>query len=151
MAAAVTDMPTFRLSLSAPVHGVAWRPLAVTIWGVYLAFAQAGVNAGVQPVDLAFVRFATAGAIMLPWLLRRSPGTLGGVGWRRAAVLARPVFILVGASGFLFAPLSHGAIMQPAGLTMGGLVLGALVLRDRGSHGRQRIASLCWALLQGSG
>jgi drug/metabolite transporter (DMT)-like permease len=75
-----------------------------------------------------------AGAIMLPWLLRHSPGTMAGIGWRHAVVLsllAGPLFILAGASGFLFAPLSHGAVVQPATITVAGLALGALLLGDR--------------------
>ena len=120
--------------LSPALRGTVWGLAAVTIWGVYLAFARANVSAGVTPSDLAFVRYAVAGAIMLPWLLRHSPGTLAGIGWRHGVVLsllAGPLFILAGASGFLFAPLSHGAVVQPATITIAGLALGALLLDDR--------------------
>jgi drug/metabolite transporter (DMT)-like permease len=121
------------------MQGMMWGGAAVAIWGTYLAFARANVSAGVLPADLAFVRYAVAGALMLPWLLRHSPATMAGIGWGRAAVLATlagPLFILVGASGFLFAPLSHGAVVQPATITIAGLVLGALVLKDRLTRGR---------------
>lgn len=120
--------------LSPAIKGTAWGIAAVTIWGVYLAFARANVSAGVLPADLAFVRYTVAGAIMLPWLLRHSPLTLAGMGWRSGVVLtllAGPLFILAGSSGFLFAPLSHGAVVQPAAITVVGLALGALVLGDR--------------------
>lgn len=119
--------------LSPTQQGVGWGLVAVAIWGVYLAFARADVSAGVLPADLAFVRYAVAGAVMLPWLLRHSAGTMAGIGWRHAvvlSVLAGPLFILAGASGFLFAPLSHGAVVQPAAITVAGLALGALVLGD---------------------
>lgn len=120
--------------LSPLAQGALWGSAAVAIWGVYLAFARANVGAGIQPVDLAFVRYATAGVILLPWLLRHSPATAAGIGWRKAAVLtllAGPLFILVSASGFDFAPLSHGAVVQPAAITIGGLMLGAALLGDR--------------------
>jgi drug/metabolite transporter (DMT)-like permease len=120
--------------LSPTARGVLWGLTAVAIWGVYLAFARQSVSNGLAPADLAFVRFLVAGALLLPWLLRRSPATLAGVGWRRGAalaLLAGPLFILVGASGFIWAPLSHGAVVQPAALTVAGLALGALVLGDR--------------------
>jgi drug/metabolite transporter (DMT)-like permease len=58
---------------------------------------------------------------------------MAGVGWRRAGMLtllAGPLFILAGASGFHFAPLAHGATVQPAAITIAGLTLGALVLGD---------------------
>jgi drug/metabolite transporter (DMT)-like permease len=125
--------------MSSGVQGALWGVVAVTIWGVYLAFARANVSGGVLPADLAFVRYATAGLIMLPWLLRHSPLTMVGMGWRQAGVLtllAGPLFILAGASGFLFAPLSHGAVVQPAAITITGLVLGALVLGDRLTRAR---------------
>jgi drug/metabolite transporter (DMT)-like permease len=133
MAKALT--PPFTGTFGSPdVRGTLWGVVAVSIWGVYLAFARANVGAGVPPVDLAFVRYAVAGAIMLPWLLRHSPSTMAGIGGPRSlvlTVLAGPLFILVGASGFRFAPLSHGAVVQPATITVAGLVLAALVLRDR--------------------
>lgn len=121
-------------AISPTTQGFAWGVTAVTIWGVYIAFARASVGAGVQPTDIAFVRYVTAGAIMLPWLLRHKPATLADIGWRHGVVLsllAGPLFILAGASGFHFAPLSHGAVVQPAAITIAGLALGALVLRDR--------------------
>lgn len=134
MTAAVLPQARSGPTLSPAMQGTAWGLAAVTIWGVYLAFARANVSAGVQPADLAFVRYTVAGLIMLPWLLRHSPATLAGMGWRRGVVLsllAGPLFILAGASGFLFAPLSHGAVVQPAAITVAGLALGALMLGDR--------------------
>lgn len=133
-AVALAPPRPFARPASPAASGAAWGIAAVSIWGIYLAFARANVSAGAQPADLAFVRFAIAGLIMLPWLLRHSPATLAGIGWGRGIVLsllAGPLFILVGASGFLFAPLSHGAVVQPAAITVAGLALGALLLGDR--------------------
>lgn len=116
---------------SSSVRGAAWGVVAVTIWGVYLAFARANVSVGIAPADLAFIRFAVAGPIMLPWMLRHPPNGITGFGWRRAvilAILAGPLFILIGASGFHFAPLSHGAVVQPAAVTVATLGLSALLL-----------------------
>jgi drug/metabolite transporter (DMT)-like permease len=116
------------------LRGTLWGLAAVAVWGLYLASARAGVTAGIAPADLAFLRYATAGLVLLPWLLRHAPRRAGGIGWRRAAVLttlAGPLFILIGTTGFRFAPLAHGAVVQPAALTLGGLLLGAWVLKDR--------------------
>ncbi len=123
-------MPT----LPPALRGTLWGLTAVAIWGLYLASARAGVTAGIAPVDLAFLRYGTAGLILLPWLLRHAPRSAGGIGWRRAAVLtllAGPLFILIGTTGFRFAPLAHGAVVQPAALTLGGVLLGAWLLKDR--------------------
>lgn len=120
-------------SLSVSARGRLWACVAVTIWGVYLAFARANIMSGLMPADIAFVRYGVAGAIMLPWLLRHSPARAGGIGWPRAALLtlfAGPPFVLIGAAGFMHAPLAHGAVIQPAAITIGGLALGALLLGD---------------------
>lgn len=121
-----------RPRLSPALQGMVWGAVAVAIWGVYLAFSRLSIRTGVAPADLAFVRYVTAGLIMLPWLLRHRPAGLAGIGWGRAlglSLVAGPLFILVGASGFHFAPLAHGAVVQPAAVTIGGLVLGAWLLR----------------------
>ena len=130
--------------MTTPALTPSWRPtpvqagigfglLAALIWGSYLALARAGANQGLTAHDIAFLRFAIADPIMLPFLLRHSPATLAGVGWRRAAVLVLlvgPLFILVGVGGYQFAPLAHGAVFQPAALTLGGMALAALLLSD---------------------
>lgn len=139
MATAVLSPVVPKPTMSCGVQGVLWVVVAVTIWGVYMAFARASVTSGVLPADLAFVRYATAGLVMLPWLWRHSSATMAGMGWTEAGlltVLAGPLFILAGAGGFLFAPLSHGAVVQPAAITIAGLVFGALVLGDRLTRAR---------------
>ncbi len=120
--------------LSPALRGTLWGLAAVAVWGLYLASARAGVAAGIAPVDLVFLRYGTAGLILLPWLLRHAPQRAGGIGWQRAAMLtllAGPLFTLLGTTGFRFAPLAHGAVVQPAALTLGGVLLGAWLLRDR--------------------
>ena len=107
---------------------------AVAMWGSYLAFARAGVNAGLTPFDFVALRYATAGAIMLPWLLMHGIRDLAGVGWRRGSLLALaagPLFIALGVGGYLFAPLAHGAVIQPATITVGGALLAWGLLGER--------------------
>lgn len=120
--------------LTPSTKGVLLGLLAALIWASYLALARAGTNAGLGASDIAFVRYSVAAMIMLPWLLRHDPRTLGGVGLAKAAMLALlvgPLFILIGVGGYAFAPLAHGAVVQPAALTVGGMILAALVLKDR--------------------
>jgi drug/metabolite transporter (DMT)-like permease len=115
------------------LQGTLWGGAAVTIWGLYLAFARANVSQGILPADLALIRFVTAGLIMLPWLSRHRQAVRRETEWSKAAILtllAGPLFILVGASGFKFAPLSHGSVIQPGTITIAGLMLGAVLLGD---------------------
>lgn len=129
-----------RVSLADPeTKGIALGLVAALIWGAYLSMAKAGVSAGLAATDIAFIRYGVAGFIMLPWLMRNGIITLGGVGYARGLALAAlvgPLFILVGVGGYAFAPLAHGAILQPAALTIGSTVLAMMVFGDRPTLGR---------------
>lgn len=124
--------------------GVALGTLAAAIWGTYIAMVNQGVRLGLTAADLAFIRYATAGLILFPWFLRHSPRTLAGMGWFRGgalALLAGPAFVLVGASGFLFAPLAHSAVLQLGAVALMGVVLSAMLVGDRPT--RRGIAGMC--------
>jgi drug/metabolite transporter (DMT)-like permease len=115
-------------------QGLAFGLLATVIWGGFLVVSRYGVGAGLRVTDLAFLRYLTAGLILLPWLLRHSPYRLAGVGWRKGAslaFLAGPLFIIVGASGYRFAPLAHAAVIQLGMLTLVSMLFAALVLGER--------------------
>lgn len=123
-----------RSGLSAETFGIALGVATALIWGSYLAMARAGINSGLAAPDIAFIRYSVAGAIMLPWLLVHQPASLAGIGWRRGvvlALLAGPLFVLIGAGGYRFAPLAHGAVIQPATLTCGAMVAAAIVFHER--------------------
>lgn len=121
------------------VSGFALGLLAALIWGGYLALARAGVAAGLAAGDIAFIRYGVAGLVMAPWLLTHRPATLAGVGWSRGLILTAlvgPLFILIGVGGYGYAPLAHGAVLQPAALTLAGMGLAAWVLKDRLTRAR---------------
>lgn len=120
--------------LSPALIGIAAGVVAALIWATYLVFAKSGTGSGLMPQDFVLLRFGTAAAIMLPWLLRNDPRTLAGIGWRRAiilTVLAGPPFILLGTGGYVFAPLAHGAVIQPSTITLASMLAAALLLGDR--------------------
>lgn len=128
-----------RLTANPEATGIALGFVAAAIWGAYLAMAKAGVSAGLAASDIAFLRYGVAGLIMLPWLLANGLRTCGGVGWARAvplALLVGPLFILIGVGGYKFAPLAHGAVMQPAAVTIVSTVLAAAFLADKPTLGR---------------
>lgn len=114
--------------------GALWGLLAVGIWGAYLTMARASVLAGWSGAEIALFRYVPAGLVLLPWLLRHQPRRLGGVGWARGVVLAAlagPGFILAGVGGYAYAPLAHGAVLQPAAVTLGSVALAAWMLGER--------------------
>jgi len=94
--------------------GLLFGLVAAVIWGAFLTVSRHGVGKGLRGSDLAFLRYATAGLLLLPVLLRRSPWSVGGIGWRRGmvlALLAGPLFVLVGASGYPHGWSSQGPVM----------------------------------------
>tara|TARA_R110000868_G_scaffold18172_29_gene79205 strand:+ start:15646 stop:16617 length:972 start_codon:yes stop_codon:yes gene_type:complete len=97
--------------------GVFFGLAAVVMWALYFVYARQAAQTGLLPIDVIVLRYGVAGLILLPWLVRKGLGDLGGVGWRRGIVLALmvgPLFLMFGAGGFLFAPLAHGAVIQPS-------------------------------------
>jgi drug/metabolite transporter (DMT)-like permease len=127
------------VAMSPERRGALFGLVAVLIWGGYLALAKQGVSGGLNGIDFAFIRYATAGLIMLPWLLLHGAGNLAGVGWGKGAILALvagPLFIMAGVGGYTFAPLAHGAVVQPATIVIAATMLAAFVFRDRPTHAR---------------
>ena len=124
--------------LSPQARGMALGAAAALIWGLYLALARQGVTGGLSPVDIAAFRYVTAGLIMLPWLAFgwRQVAAVGLVRSTALALLAGPPFILFGVGGYLYAPLAHGAVIQPAIVTILSMVLAALFLGDRPTRAR---------------
>jgi drug/metabolite transporter (DMT)-like permease len=124
-------------------RGAAFGLLAAVIWGGYLAVSRQGVSAGLGAADLAFLRYSVSGLLLLPWLVQRSPHRLAGVGWRKGttlALLAGPPFVLAGASGYRFAPLAHGAVIQLGVLTLMSILLARILVGEQ--LGGRRAAGL---------
>jgi len=123
--------------------GTLYGLAAALIWGGYLAVTNRGIGGGLGAMDLAFLRYAVAALVLLPVWLRNEPLTFGGLGWAKGltlALLAGPPFVIIGAAGFAFAPLAHGAVIQLGTATILGAVLAAFLAREPLS-GRQ-IAAL---------
>ncbi len=98
------------------------------------ASARAGILGGLLPIDLIFVRFMVAGAIMLPVVLRFGVIGFAGIGWKRSLVLTAvggAPFAILQTSGYGFAPLAHGAVIAPATVTIISTIGAALFLRER--------------------
>ncbi|WP_075219082.1 DMT family transporter [Acuticoccus yangtzensis] len=128
-----------RRGLSETQVGIMLGLVTVAIWGAYLAMNRFGTASGLTMADLALVRYGIGTLVLLPWLITHSPATLGGLGWRHGIIMTMilgPSFMYLAVGGYYFAPLAHGAVFQPSGLIVSGLVLGAFVLGEtiRAAH-----------------
>ena len=119
--------------------GVVCGLAAALFWALGFAATRHGLKAGFTPVDLLVHRYVWSGIAFLPLVLRAGMSDLCGIGWSRGLVLmvlGGPVMSLISYSGFLFVPLGHGSVIQPSCATLGGLLLAAVVLKERISASR---------------
>ncbi|HSV24619.1 MAG TPA: DMT family transporter [Xanthobacteraceae bacterium] len=106
---------------------------AAIFWACGFTAARHGIAIGLSPFDIAFHRYAWAGLVFLPGVLRSGIGNLKGIGWHRGfvlAVLGGPGQAVVSAAGFLVVPLGHGGVIQPSCAALGGVLLATLILRE---------------------
>jgi drug/metabolite transporter (DMT)-like permease len=115
--------------------GVGLGLLAALIGASQTVMGAKALAAGLNAVDMAFLRYAVAGLLMAPLFMARGGWrTAGGLGWRKASALAvvgGPAFTLLVFGGLSFAPFSHGAILPAGAMAVGGVVLAAVLLGDK--------------------
>jgi drug/metabolite transporter (DMT)-like permease len=118
---------------NATLIGVLCGAGSALFWSLGFVAARHGILAGVSPLVLALHRFVWPGLALIPVLAADGLGDLGGMGWRRGAILT--IFgglplALWSYYGYIYVPLGHGAIIQPSCAALGGLVLASLILRE---------------------
>jgi drug/metabolite transporter (DMT)-like permease len=113
--------------------GMACGAGAALCWALGFVAARHGVTVGVSPLVLALHRYVWPGFALLPFLVTKGFHDLGGIGWGRGFALAAfgglPLGLL-SYLGYLFVPLGHGGVIQPACAALGGLLLARFVLKE---------------------
>ena len=106
--------------------------------GNYIAGRHAA-GRGFLPADLVALRYAIAAAATLPLLLRHGPvSRLAGIGWRQGVILtllAGAPYTALGFAGLALAPAGHGAVLNPGCMMVAGVILSAIVFRERAGAG----------------
>jgi drug/metabolite transporter (DMT)-like permease len=108
---------------------------SVVIYGANFVVSRHAVLNGFTPYDLAALRFATAGCILLPLFLKAGGlRDCAGVGWRRGLVLAvmsgAPMTMLM-LTALSLAPAAHGATIGPGTVACISLIGGAIMFGTR--------------------
>jgi drug/metabolite transporter (DMT)-like permease len=110
---------------------------SVAIYGANFPLSRLGTQQGLSPYDLAALRYAISGVLLLPVFVRAGFSTCAGVGWRRGAVLAIlsgvPMALIMN-TGLKYAPAGHGAALAPGMVTVIGAVGSYLLFRVRPSR-----------------
>ncbi len=107
---------------------------AVTIYGTNFAISRHGIQNGMTPNDMTFVRFLLAGMILLPLFLRAGWRDCAGIGWGRGLVLTvmsgLPMTLMM-MQGLAWSPAAHGAAIGPGTVTVIGAIGGWLIFGNR--------------------
>jgi drug/metabolite transporter (DMT)-like permease len=106
---------------------------AVAIWAGWLVVTRLGLTIALSAPDLTALRFAVAGPVLLPVVLRRGLA-LDRLGWLGLIVVVAgagaPVVLVVGA-GLQYAPAAHAGALYQGVVPLAVALLAALVLTER--------------------
>lgn len=118
--------------------GLAFGLAAALGWSLQAVVARTGTLAGYSPLDLAVLRYVTAGAVLAPfaWRARRVLTTIG-----LPKLLALTLFggagnALLTGWGVVHAPASHGGTVAPITATVMGAMLAIPLLGEWPTRGR---------------
>ncbi|MEA3091311.1 MAG: hypothetical protein QOJ04_2653 [Caballeronia sp.] len=78
------------------LRGALYGLAAVSIWSGWIVVARLGLKTSLTPWDIAALRFAVAGLVLAPYLLRKGLALerLGWLDWRRSCSAAARPFCL---------------------------------------------------------
>ena len=127
MGDAATDRRTAGRYLRGALCGLA----AVSIWAGGIVIVGLGLRTSLTPWDIAAVRFAVAGLLLMPYVLSRGIARerLGWLGLA-AIVLGGGAPVLLCNAGLLFAPAAHAGALYPGVMPAMTAVLAAIVLNE---------------------
>jgi drug/metabolite transporter (DMT)-like permease len=113
------------------LRGAACGLAAVSIWSGWIVVARLGLRSSLTPWDIAAIRFAVAGLLMLPLVVTRGLA-IDRLGWSGLAAIvlggAAPVFLANW--GLKFAPAAHAGALFPGVMPLMVALLAAAVLRE---------------------
>ncbi|ESZ05568.1 MULTISPECIES: DMT family transporter [unclassified Mesorhizobium] len=111
----------------------------IGIYAVQFVAARFSLREHLTATDLATLRFAGAGMVMLLVVWRNGRATGKALGWRRALTLAAlaglPYPIIIN-WGLTYAPAAHGAALCPASIVFFSFVLSRIATREKTSRQR---------------
>jgi len=108
--------------------------LTIMVFGGQFVDARYAIRQGLSVYDVVALRFGVAALFGLAILARAGLADAGGLGWRRALILtclAGSPYSLAMIGGLHFAPVAHGALLNPGLNVIAGTFLGIWLLGER--------------------
>ena len=114
------------------IRGSFYGLAAVSIWASWIVAVRLGIRTRLTPQDIVAIRFAVAGLILLPYLLKKGLAVdrLGWAGLAAIMVGGGAPMVLVAYGGLLFAPSAHAASLYTALIPLYVTILAAVVLGE---------------------
>ena len=113
-------------------RGALYGLAAASIWAAFIVVSRLGVRTSLTPWDIAAIRFAVAGSILLPYVMSKGLAR-GRLGWIGSAAIVfgcgAPMVLLVNA-GLLFAPAAHAGALFPGVMPLMVAILAAALLGE---------------------
>ncbi len=116
--------------------GIAFGLAGALIWGTWPVISRLGVQQTMTAFDIVALRFAVAGPLLLPLLMRRG---IASVGWPGALLLSAGAgvpYVLLVVVGLVFAPATHFGVITPSAMLTFSTLGGWLFLGDKPSTAR---------------
>ena len=115
--------------VSGSLYGIA----AVSIWAGWIVAARLGLGTKLNPLDIAALRFAVAGLILLPVVLRKgfALDRLGWAGWMAIVLGGGAPMVLVSVAGLKFAPAAQAGALFPGVMPLMVALLASLALKEQ--------------------
>jgi drug/metabolite transporter (DMT)-like permease len=126
------DHPLATPTTSEYIRGSLYGIAAVGIWASWIVAVRLGIRTSLKPWDVTAIRFAVAGLILLPYLLKRGLA-VDRLGWAGLAAImlgGGAPMVLVSYGGLLFAPAAHAASLYTALIPLCVAILAAVVLGE---------------------
>jgi drug/metabolite transporter (DMT)-like permease len=130
-----STVPAADHSLHRPhyARGAAWGLFAIAIWVGWILLTRYGVTTSLSPYDIVALRFAFAGLVLLPVVLRRGMGIerIGFAKWLLIVCCAGVPYVLIASSGLQFAPAAHAGALIPGTMPLWAALLAVPFLKER--------------------
>ncbi|NJR72511.1 MAG: DMT family transporter [Gammaproteobacteria bacterium] len=127
------------LSRTQYLQGAAWGIFAISIWVGWILLTRYGVTTSLSPFDITALRFACAGLLLAPVVLKRGWGLrlLGFKTWFIICAGAGVPYVLIASGGLQFAPAAHAGALIPGTMPLWAALLAITLLGEKISGPRR--------------
>jgi drug/metabolite transporter (DMT)-like permease len=141
----MSDAMAERDATRARWFGLACAVAVLAIWTSFILVARGSAVRTLSPFDIAWLRFAFSGLVVLPIVVWRWRALMRGLGAEPRTVAARGVLLTLTAgigycglaySGFFFAPAAHAAVLMPGSLPLWTALFAVALLAEKLSAAR---------------